>query len=114
MEYPDDATFYARLSLVNPKEGAEERVSAITDDLLEFLATQPGWVRGYKLVRKYPDPRVGRLTVWQSEEDADRAANTQHVLSVRAELLQLIEQDFQIERSYTAYDPQLVKAPPGG
>jgi hypothetical protein len=79
------------------------------DELLEFLATQSGYVRGYKLVRTCPDPRIGRLTVWQSERDVDQAANTQHVLPVRSELMQLTEQDFQRERSYTAYDPQLAK-----
>jgi len=109
MEYPADATFYVRLSLVIAKEGQEEAVSEMMDALLEFLATQPGHVRGYKLVRRHPDPRIGRITVWQSEHDADRAAQTQHVLSVRSELMQLIEEDSHVERSYTAYDPQLAK-----
>jgi len=109
MDYPPDATFYVRLSLVTAKPGHEERVSEIMDGLLEFMATQPGYVRGYKLIRKYPDPRTGRITVWKSEEDADRAAQTQHILSVRSELLQLVEEHFHIERSYTAYDPQLAK-----
>jgi hypothetical protein len=112
MDYPDDATFYVRLSLVQPKEGADEQISAMQDDLLQFFATQPGYVRGYKLVRKYPDPRIGRISVWQSERDADNAANAQHVLSVRSELLRLIEDEPQIERSYTAYDPQLATAAP--
>ena len=109
MEYPADATFYVRLSLVTAKPGEEERVSQMMDGLLEFLATQPGYVRGYKLIRTYPDPRTGRITVWKSEQDADHAAQTQHILSVRSELMQLVEEDFHIERSYTAYDPQLAK-----
>ena len=75
MDYPDDATFYVRLSLVQPKEGADEQISAMQDDLLQFFATQPGYVRGYKLIRKYPDPRIGRISVWQSESDADNAAS---------------------------------------
>ncbi len=110
MDYPADATFYVRLSLVIARPGEEERVSRIVDDLLEYFVTQPGFVRGYKLVREHPDPRMGRLTVWRSEQDADHAAQTQHVLSVRSELMLLVEEDFHIERSYTAYDPQLAKA----
>ncbi len=110
MDYPADATFYVRLSLMIAKAGDEGRVSQIMDDLLEFLSTQPGYMRGYKLIREHPDPRTGRLTVWRSEEECDHAAQTQHVLSVRSELMQLVEEDSHIERSYTAYDPQLAKA----
>lgn len=108
MDYPTDATFYVRLSLMIPKPGHEGRVSEIMEDLLAFLRTQPGHVRGYKLVRTYPYAGIGRLTVWQSEQDADNAAQTAHVLAVRSELLQITEED-HVERAYTAYDPQLAK-----
>ena len=109
MDYPAEATFYVRLSLMHPKPGQEERVSQILDDLLSFLPTQPGYVRGYKLSGEPHNPqgRVGRLVVWLSEADANRAATTQHDLSVRSELMQLIEEDSHAERSYTAFDPQL-------
>ncbi len=109
MDYPAEATFYVRLSLVNPKPGDEERVSQITDDLLQFLPSQPGYVRGYKLLSGEPEGRIGRLGVWKSEQDADQAANTQHVLSLRSELMQLIEEYSHVERSYTAFDPQLAE-----
>ncbi len=110
MDYPPEATFYVRLSLMNPKPGQDERVSRLMDDLLQFFPSQPGFVRAYKLVREYPDPKIGRVTVWKSEQDADKAANQQHVLSTRSELLEITEQEYQIERSYTAYDPQLADA----
>ena len=109
MDYPADATFYIRLSLAEPRRGEEERVSQIQDDLLEFFSTQPGFVRGYKLLTGDPQSRCGRLTVWKSEEDRDQAANTQHVLSTRSELMGLVVEDSHAERSYTAYDPQLAK-----
>lgn len=110
MDYPADATFYVRLSFVNPKPGQDELVSGVMDHLLEFFSTQPGYVRGYKLLSGDPEGRCGRLTVWKSEQDADHTANNQHVLSVRSELLQLIEEDSHVERSYTAFDPQIAKA----
>ncbi len=110
MEYPEEATFYVRLSLMNPRPGQDESVSAIMDGLLEHFTTQPGYVRGYKLLSGDPQGRIGRVTVWQSEAIADQAANTQHVLSARSELLQLIEENSHIERSYTAFDPQLATA----
>lgn len=110
MDYPAEATFYLRLSFMNPKPGKEKLASGIMDHLLEFFTTQPGYVRGYALLSGDPQRRVGRITMWKSEEDADRAANTQHVLAVRSELIQLIEEDSHVERSYTAFDPQLARA----
>ncbi|MCH8066089.1 MAG: hypothetical protein IIC90_09730 [Chloroflexi bacterium] len=109
MDYPAEATFYVRLSLMHPKPGQEERVSQILDDLLRFLPTQPGYVRGYKLSGEAHDPQgpVGRLVLWSSETDANNAATTQHDLSVRSELMQLIDEDSHVEHSYTAFDPQL-------
>jgi hypothetical protein len=117
MDYPAEATFYVRLSFANPKEGQEENVSELTDDLIQFHSTQPGFVRGYKLLSRDPkDPQGGiaRLTVWATEEDADRAANAQHVLAVRSELLQIIEEGSNVARSFAAFDPQIAKAVSGG
>ena len=107
MDYPPEAILYVRLSLVNPKAGQDKRVSQLMDDLLQFYLSQPGFVRGYKLVREYPDPKIGRVTVWQSEQDADKAANQEHVLSARSELVEITEQEYQIDRSYTAFDAHL-------
>lgn len=110
MDYPKEATFYVRLSLMNPKAGKEELVAGLMDSLLEFFSGQPGYARGYCLVDGDPQGRVGRITMWRSEEEADRAANTQHVLTVRSEIMQLVEDDSHVERSYTALDPALAKA----
>ena len=110
MDYPASATLYVRLSLMNPRPGEEKLVAGLMDNLLEFFAEQAGYVRGYALLDGDPQGRVGRITLWESEEQADHAANTQHVLTVRAEIMQRIEEDSHIERSYTALDPLLAKA----
>ena len=112
MDYPPEATFYVRLSLMNPKRGQSDRVSQLMDELLQFFPSQPGFVRGYKLVREYPDPKIGRVTIWKSEQDAERAANQQHGLSARSELLEITEEEYHIDRSYTGYDAQLAGASP--
>ncbi len=111
MDYPAEATFYVRLSLMNPKAGEERLVAGLMDNLLEFFSDQPGYVRGYALIDGDPQGRVGRITMWKSEENADHAGNTQHVLTVRAEIMQRIEEESHIESSYTALDPELAKAP---
>ena len=109
MDYPADATFYVRLSLVNPLPGNEKRVSQIQDELLTFLIGKPGYVRGYKLTSGDPQGRIGRLGVWQSEAAAEAQANSAPVLSLRSEMLRLIEKDSHAEHSYTALDPQLAE-----
>ncbi len=109
MQMPADCTFYVRLSLMVPKRGYADRVRELNDDLLDFFSTQPGYVRGYRLTGAEPGGQVGRLTVWLSEREADQTATTQQVLSRRSELLQIIEEDSHVERSFSAYDPQLAK-----
>ena len=109
MDYPADATFYVRLSLMKPKPGEEKLVAGLMDNLLEFFTQQPGYERGYALLEGDRQGRVGRITLWKSEGQADHAANTQHVLAVRAEIMHRIEDDSHIERSYTALDPALAK-----
>ena len=104
------STFYVRLSLMVPRRGCADRVSQTTDDLLDYFSKQPGYVRGYKLTSSDGSGELGRLTVWTSEEEADRVATSEHVLAVRSELMQLIEEESHVERSFTAFDPQLAKA----
>jgi len=107
MDYPADATFYVRLSLMVPKEGMADKVLELHRQLVDWLQGQPGFVRGYLIAGGDPEGRVGHLNVYRSEHDADQVAQTQHVLSLRSELLLLIEEDSHAERSWTVFDPQL-------
>jgi hypothetical protein len=107
MDYPSDATFYVRLSLSRAKPGMEEQVLQLHRNLVESLRGQSGHVRGYVITGGDPDGRVGHLNVYETEAAADHIAQTQHVLSVRSDLLQLIVEDSHVERSWTVFDPQL-------
>ncbi|MEX2159602.1 MAG: hypothetical protein WEB04_09400 [Dehalococcoidia bacterium] len=102
----DDGKFYVRLSLMTPREGMQEQVLAMHRTLVEGLASQPGFVRGYVITGDRWG-RVGHLNVYTSEHEADHAAQTQHILSLRSEMLMLIVEESHIERSYEVYDPQL-------
>ena len=110
MDNSAEATFYIRISLMKAKPGSEALVAGLMDNLLASFADEPGFVRGYALLGGDPRGRVGRFSLWQSEEAADRAANTQHVLTVRSEIMQLIDPDSHVERSFRAVDPVLAKA----
>lgn len=109
MDYPADATFYVRLSLMAPKDGMEDRVLELDRSLVEWLHGQPGFVRGYLIVDGDPEGRVGHITIYDSAHNADHVAQTQHVLSVRSELMLLTHEDSQIELSWTGVDSQLAK-----
>ena len=112
MDYPPQATFSIRLSLMKPKAGNEDRVLEIQEQLLKSLPGEPGFVRAYLIVEGDPQARIGHLSVYQTEQDAGRIAQNQRVLSLRAELMQLIEEDSHAEHSYTAIDPQLDQSAP--
>ena len=93
---------YIRVSLMVPKEGCDREVAETMDDLVAFYDEQPGFVGGYKLRSADGNRYIGRVTVWQSEEAADAAAQTTHVLARRSELQPLIEQESHLERSFDA------------
>ena len=112
MDYPADATFYVRLSLMSPKPGMRDDVLELHRKLIEWLPGQPGFVRGYLIVEGDPHGRVGHLNVYRSGQDADHVAQSQYVLSLRSELMRLIEEGSHAEHSYTAVDPQLAKTSP--
>lgn len=78
---------YVRISISTPKQGGRTRALEIEDALLEYHKAQPGFQAAYKLVSP---TRVGRLSIWDSEASADHAANSEHVLALRAELLTLL------------------------
>jgi hypothetical protein len=100
---PDDKVVYVRLSLAKPRPGSEDKVAKIDDELMRFFASQPGYLHGYRITGgDSVGGRIGRLTLWRSDQDADRAAQTAHVLAVRSELLLLIEDQQHIEDSWVA------------
>lgn len=101
---------YVRMSLVKAKAGSEPAVAKIEDDLMAYFAKQPGYIHGYQIMGGDSDGRVGRLTLWESDQVADKAAQTPHVLAQRSELLLLIEGNMHVEDSWEAHE---VAAQPG-
>lgn len=105
-----DDRLYVRLSLSKAKAGSEQEAAKIEDDLMSFFAQQPGYVWGYRILPEEAGGRGGRLTLWQSNQDADRAAQTEHVLAQRSELLLLIEEDTHVEDGWIAREVMAAKS----
>ncbi|MEX2246717.1 MAG: hypothetical protein WEC75_08510 [Dehalococcoidia bacterium] len=95
---------FVRLSLMRAKAGQENDVAEIEDDLVAFYRGCQGFVAGYKLKAADEVGDIGRVTVWRSGEDADAAAQTQHVLSRRSELIPLVVEGTDAERSFYAVE----------
>ncbi len=96
--------FFVRLSLMKPLPGHARRVAELNEVLLEFFKQQDGFLHGYKLDPIDETGEIGRLTMWESQEKADRVALHQHGMSLRSEILQIIDEGEHWERAFRAYN----------
>ena len=77
---------YVRVSMMQARPGEEARVRDLLDRLIAYYAQQPGYLAGYRLEPTEPGGYVGRIGVWQREEDAEHAAQTEHDMAIRSQL----------------------------
>lgn len=93
---------YVRVSYMTPKAGQEAEVEELLTKLSGFYVTEGGYITGYHLRPHEGDPnrRMGRIGVWESEEHAVHAAQTEHALALRSELLRLVDEDSHQELSF--------------
>jgi quinol monooxygenase YgiN len=93
---------YIRLSLMKAKAGRDGDVARLMDQLVDYYKDQEGFLHGYTLKAADETGDVGRVTVWVSEEAADHVAQSNHVLSLRSDLMPMLVGDSDIERSFWA------------
>ena len=93
---------FVRVSHMVPRPGQEARVEEILRQLSEFYPSQAGYVMGWHLSpHEHTDPgRLGRVGVWETEDHAEAAAQHDHALALRAELLRLVDEDSQMELTF--------------
>ena len=89
--------YFVRVSLLVPGQHTAEEMSRIQKDLLAFHATQPGFVDGYYMEAADESGVVGRVTIWESEEHADRAVSHDHVMAHRSSLLRLAQEQLVVQ-----------------
>ena len=82
---------YIRMSLMTPRSGQEEELENLLDRLIEYFHGKSGFIAAYRLS---PDPhsrddRIGRISIWESEVDANRMSSDQHDLALQAEIKRL-------------------------
>ena len=87
----------ARQSVVHPFPAEVSKVEQFFDQLEAHYATLPGYVLGFRYSPVGNPGEVGRIAVWRTHEDADRAAQDDHVGALRSQINMLIHGE-HIER----------------
>lgn len=92
---------YVRISLMKPVPGREAEVMELNESLVSFYRSHEGCQVCYLVTAADGSGEVGRLSVWDSERAADRAANDDHSMALRSRLHLLIQPGHQ-DRSFIA------------
>lgn len=71
-----------RLTLLQPRPGSEGEVADLLSELNDKLAQAPGLLFSTIVA----EPRLGRVSVWASKDDANREAVSDSTLSLRSRL----------------------------
>src|SRR4051812_11266336 len=74
---------YIRLTMATPPEARVAEIRQQYEQLLSYLAQQPGFLTGW-VVAGHGEGEIGRLSVWDSEAAANRAATDSYVLALHA------------------------------
>ena len=77
---------YIRLTLATPLPGRVAEVRQQYEVLVAHVSTLPGFVTGWVVAPGYGGNEVGRLTVWETEAAANRAANDAHAMALHAQV----------------------------
>jgi quinol monooxygenase YgiN len=93
---------YVRVTTMIARAGQEARLEKTMRDLSAFYAQQPGYIHGYTLLpHEQANPRrFGRVGVWENEHAAVDAAQRDHALALRSELLRILVEELHDEYSF--------------
>lgn len=77
---------YIRLTIANPRAERRAEVKRHYEELVAYVLTLPGCLGGYVLEAHDETAGVGRISIWESNDAANVAANDPHAMSLHAEL----------------------------
>lgn len=97
-----------RVTTLRPAPEHRTRIDQILDELNTFLSRQPGFILALRFASRDGD-EIGRIGLWESEDHADTAAQTQRALALRSEIVGLIGHHPEDEREEALY--QVVSTP---
>lgn len=77
---------YIRLSIAKARPGEEERFQAVMHKLEEATKAEPGCRESYLLEPHDGSGELARVSIYESEQDAEKAANGATIMSLRSEM----------------------------
>ena len=96
---------YMRLTLARPRPERRAEVKRHYEDLVAYVLTLPGCLGGYVVEAHDESGEIGRVSIWESTEAANHAANDPHAMALHAEL-HFDLQGSLWDRSFDAIVPQ--------
>lgn len=90
---------YIRLSIVHPRRGEGKRVEELMRKLAQAVAESEGCRESYVLRPGDESGELARIAIYDDEANAERAANNQHIMSLRSEL-HLFTEAGHVERAF--------------
>jgi quinol monooxygenase YgiN len=83
---------YIRISLMIPLAGREAEVIDLNDQLVAFHRGQTGCLQSYVMRSSQASQDMGRISLWESEEDAEQTASVESTLALRSRLHLLVQE----------------------
>ncbi len=79
---------FIRVSVMTPQPGKEQQVSDLIDSLLALYKGRPGFITAYRLASRTSAgmTRMGRLSIWKSEEDIRSMAAEERDMALQSQL----------------------------
>jgi hypothetical protein len=87
---------------MTPRSGQEEALTGLLDRLVQYFQDKPGCTAAYRISADphAKDNRVGKISIWESEEDANRMSSDQHDLALESEIKLLAVDTTHEEHSF--------------
>jgi len=77
---------YIRLSIAKPRRGEEARLEELMSKLADTVRAQPGCIASHLLKPHDDSGEIARIAIYENENVAETAANSQTVMSLRSEI----------------------------
>jgi quinol monooxygenase YgiN len=90
---------YIRVSIARPRPGQERRLEEVMGKIVDFVGRQEGCQRSYLLKPHDDSGDIARIAIYDDEAAATRAANLDHMMSLRSEF-NLAAQEGHMERGF--------------
>ena len=92
---------YIRISLMKPLAGREADVETLNEELVALYRQEQGCLLSHFVRALDGSGELGRVSLWESEAAADRAATSHHSMALRSRLHLLVRRGHQ-DRSFQA------------